>query len=153
MEQSSHHHGPGSRGWKALLSLLPQLLVAGILVQTLFFKFTGAEESIYIFQTLGVEPWGRIGSGVVEMIAAMLILIPRTVALGAILALATMVGAVGAHLSRLGVVVKEDGGLLFGLALTVLTGSLALLIIHGRQIPWLGRRPGTVGNHPSRIPA
>ena len=54
---------------------------AAILLQTLFFKFTGARESVYIFSTLGLEPWGRIGSGVAELIASVLLLIPSTVTL------------------------------------------------------------------------
>ena len=64
-----------------------RIVAAAILLQTLFFKFTGAAESIYIFTKVGLEPWGRIGSGIVELIAAILILIPRTTWLGAGLAL------------------------------------------------------------------
>jgi len=77
-----------------ILIWIIKLTAVIILVQTLFFKFTGAEESIYIFQTLGIEPLGRIGSGVVELVASILILIPRTTLLGALLALGTMVGAI-----------------------------------------------------------
>ncbi|MCF8322788.1 MAG: DoxX family protein, partial [Flavobacterium sp.] len=69
-----------------------KLITVVILVQTLFFKFTGADESVFIFETLGVDPYGRIGSGVVELIASILILIPRTTLLGALLALGTMAG-------------------------------------------------------------
>ena len=88
-----------------------------ILVQTLYFKFTGAEESVYIFSTLGAEPFGRIGSGVVELIASILILIPRTTLLGALMGLGTMSGAILSHLFILGIVVKNDGGTLFILAI------------------------------------
>src|SRR6266571_1718340 len=77
-------------------------IVAVILLQTLFFKFTGAKESIYIFTTLGAEPWGRIGSGVVELIASILLLMPRTAVFGAILALGTICGAIFAHLTTPG---------------------------------------------------
>jgi len=116
-----------------------QLAVAGILLQTLFFKFTGAEESVYIFSTLGVEPWGRIGSGLVELIAAFLLLVPRTAPVGAALAMAVMMGAIGSHLTVLGIEVKGDGGLLFGLALTAFVGSAIVLVIHRGQVPVVGR--------------
>lgn len=76
------------------LDFILRLIVAVILLQTLYFKFTAAEESVYIFQTLGMEPWGRIGSGVVELIAAICILIPSLVWLGALLALGTVTGAI-----------------------------------------------------------
>src|SRR3954468_19376133 len=95
-----------------LLSWTLQIVVALILFQTLFFKFTAAEESVYIFRTLGLEPWGRIGSGVAELVAVMLLLYPRTAAVGAALSLGVISGAIVSHLTRLGVVVKNDGGLL-----------------------------------------
>jgi uncharacterized membrane protein YphA (DoxX/SURF4 family) len=123
-----------------LISWALRLLAAGILLQTLFFKFTGAEESKYIFSTLGVEPWGRIGSGVIELIAAVLLLVPRTTAIGALIALATMSGAILSHLAFLGIAVKEDRGLLFGLALTVLVASLGALYLHRFEIPIIGSK-------------
>src|SRR3954467_5798314 len=91
--------------FQTIVSWLLQLLVAGILLQTLFFKFTGAEESVYIFGTVGrflnvpaFEPWGRIGSGIVELAASILLLNPRTVSSGAILTIGTMSGAIVSHL-------------------------------------------------------
>ena len=119
-------------------SWILQLIVAVILLQTLFFKFTGAEESVYIFTQLGAEPWGRIGSGVIELITAILLLTPRTVTIGAILALGTISGAILSHLTRLGIVVKDDGGLLFALALVVFVASGLILLIHRRAIPVIG---------------
>ena len=104
-----------------------KLIAVVILVQTLFFKFTGAEESIYIFQTLGIEPYGRIGSGIVELIASILILIPRTTLIGALLGLGTMTGALFSHLFVLGTVVKDDGGTLFCLAIITLICCLILV--------------------------
>ncbi len=121
-----------------LVSWVLQLIIAVILLQTLFFKFTGAEESVYIFTQLGAEPWGRIGSGVIELIAAVLLLTPRTVTIGAILALGTISGAMLSHLTRLGIVVKDDGGLLFVLALVVFVASGLILLIHRRAIPVIG---------------
>ena len=122
-----------------IFSWVLQILVALILFQTLFFKFTGAEESRYIFSTLGVEPWGRIGSGVVELIAVVLLLIPRTVTFGAVLALGTISGAIMSHLTRLGIIVKDDGGLLFALACIVFVASAILLFLHRREIPVIGQ--------------
>src|ERR1051326_1027799 len=108
---------------KTLVSWTFQLIAAAILFQTLFFKFTAAEESVYIFTTLGIEPWGRIGSGLAELLAVVLLLVPRTVTLGALLALGVISGAIVSHLTRLGIVVKNDGGLLFALALIVFACS------------------------------
>ena len=127
-----------TRGQQAVSWCL-QILAAAILLQTLFFKFTGAEESVYIFSTLGVEPAGRIGSGIVELIAAVLLLVPSTVAAGAALALVVMAGAIASHLTVLGIVVKDDGGLLFGLALTVFLSAAVVLFLRRAGIPVLGR--------------
>jgi putative oxidoreductase len=121
------------------VSWVLQLVVAGILLQTLFFKFTGAPESVYIFRTVGAEPWGRIGSGVVELVASLLLLVPSTVTLGAILVLGTMSGAILSHLTILGISVMGDGGLLFGLALTAFVSSAIILTIRRAEIPVLRR--------------
>lgn len=125
-----------------VVSWVLQIAVAVILLQTLFFKFTGAAESVYIFTKLGAEPWGRIGSGVVELIASILLLSPRTVTLGAILALGTISGAIMAHLTQLGIKLTEvgDNGKLFGLALVVFFSSLVILFLHRRKIPFVGER-------------
>ncbi len=123
-----------------ILSWSCRVVAAFILLQTLFFKFTGAEESVYIFTTIGAEPWGRIGSGVVELIASVLLLAPRTVWLGAGLAAGSMAGAILTHLTKLGIEVKGDGGLLFALACVTLVASLVALFIHRRDIPILGER-------------
>jgi hypothetical protein len=121
------------------VSWLLQVLAAVILLQTLFFKFTGAEESVYIFSTLGMEPVGRIGSGVVELIAAVLLLVPSAVAAGAALAIGLMAGAIVSHLTVLGIEVKGDGGLLFGLAVTVLLSAAIVLVLRRAEIPLVGR--------------
>ena len=123
---------------KKIISWVVTLLIAVILLQTLYFKFTGAEESKFIFKTLGLEPWGRIGSGIAELIAVILLLIPRTRALGALLALGIISGAIFSHLTKLGIVVQNDNGLLFKLALGVFTGSLILLFLHRRELPIVG---------------
>lgn len=121
-----------------LLAWLCQLAAAAILLQTLFFKFTGAEESRWIFSTLGVEPWGRIASGVVELVAAALLVYPRTAALGALLAAGVMAGAILAHLFVLGISVKDDGGLLFGLAVAVLGASCLVVVLRRAELPIVG---------------
>lgn len=117
-------------------------VVAVILLQTLFFKFSGAKESVYIFSTLGAEPWGRIGSGVVELIASILLLVPRTTALGALLTLGTSFGAIGSHLTKLGIKLTavDDHGELFSLAIVVMVGSLIVLYLHRGEIPVVGPR-------------
>jgi uncharacterized membrane protein YphA (DoxX/SURF4 family) len=121
-----------------IIAWICRVAAALILLQTLFFKFTAAPESVYIFTKVGLEPWGRIGSGAAELIAAILILIPRTTWLGAGLALAVRAGAIYNHLTVLGVVVMNDGGLLFGLALAVAACSVVLLFLQRRRVPIIG---------------
>ncbi|HEV8426499.1 MAG TPA: hypothetical protein VGQ41_01205 [Pyrinomonadaceae bacterium] len=125
-----------------ILDWTVRIIVAVILLQTLFFKFTGAKESVYIFTTLGAEPWGRIGSGVVELIASMFLLIRRSVAFGAILVFGTACGAIFAHLTKLGFTIPavDDRGELFGLAITIFLGSLVVLYLRRREIPIVGPR-------------
>lgn len=107
-----------------------RIIAALIMSQTLYFKFNGAEESVYIFSQLGMEPWGRIGTGIFELTASILILYPRTTFLGSFLAIGLMLGAIGAHLTKLGVVVKNDGGQLFIYALIVFVSSIILAVIY-----------------------
>jgi hypothetical protein len=127
---------------KALVigSWILRLAAAIILLQTLFFKFSGARESVYIFSALGAEPWGRIGSGVIELIAAALLLYPRTPALGAMLSMAVMIGAIGAHITKLGVTLPEvgDRGELLALAVIVFLCSAAVLFLHRHELPAFG---------------
>ena len=110
---------------------------AAILLQTLFFKFTGAPESVYIFTTLGIEPWGRIGSGIVELVASILLLAPGTVVYGAVLALGTMSVAILSHITRLGITLPlvGDHGELFTLAVVVFACAVGVLALHRREIP------------------
>jgi uncharacterized membrane protein YphA (DoxX/SURF4 family) len=117
-----------------------RIAAAIILLQTLYFKFTGAEESVYIFTKVGLEPWGRIGSGVAELIAAALLFVPGLTWMGAALALGIMGGAIMSHLTVLGIVVKNDGGLLFALALVVFVCSGIVLYLYRHTIPVVGTR-------------
>jgi hypothetical protein len=123
-----------------IVSWIAQVVAAAIMAQTLFFKFTGAEEAKYIFTTLGAEPWGRIGTGVAELVAAVLLLVPRTAAVGAAVTLGLMVGAIGSHLTKLGIVVKDDGGLLFALAIVTFVCAGAVLVIRRKSLPVIGGR-------------
>lgn len=117
-----------------------RIVAAGILLQTLFFKFTGAPESIYIFETVGLEPFGRYASGITELFAAIFLLIPRFNWLGALLSLGVMSGAIVSHLTVLGIEVKEDGGLLFALAIVVFICSAVLLYFEKENIPVIGEK-------------
>ena len=110
------------------------MIAAVIMLQTLYFKFTGAEESVYIFTTVGMEPWGRIGVGVMELIASLLIIIPATSWIGAGIGLGLMLGAMGMHLTILGIEVHDDGGYLFFLALVVAICSAFILWINKQAV-------------------
>ncbi len=115
-------------------------LAAVILLQTLFFKFTAAKESVYIFSMLGMEPWGRIGSGIAEFIASVLLLMPSTVAIGAVLTLGVISGAIFFHLTRLGIALPAvgDSGELFTLAIVVFICAAAVLAMHRGELPIVG---------------
>jgi len=127
------------------VGLLLRLLAAAILLQTLFFKFTGAEESVYIFSTLGAEPWGRIGSGVAELITAVLLLVPATAPIGGLLAMAVMSGAILSHLTILGIAVRGDGGLLFALAVIVWVAAAGVVWIYRQLLPFVGEAFAAMG--------
>lgn len=111
-----------------------RLVAAIILLQTLYFKFTAAEESVFIFSTIGMEPWGRIGVGVLELIASVLLLYTPSAWLGAGLALGLMLGAIGMHLTLLGIEVRSDGGYLFILAVVVSLCSIYVLLVDRQKL-------------------
>jgi putative oxidoreductase len=113
-----------------------RLVAAFIMLQTLYFKFSASDESVYIFTTLGMEPWGRIGVGVCELVASVLLLINRTAWLGAALATGLMLGAIGMHFTLLGIEVINDGGQLFLYAWLVLIASAYVLFFE--RSAWLG---------------
>lgn len=128
-----------------LTSWALRLIVAVILLQTLFFKFSAARESVYIFSTLGMEPWGRIGSGVFELIASILLLVPSTITFGAVMAIAATGGAILFHLTRLGIALTavDDHGELFALAVVVVLCSAGVLLLHRQELPLIGRNFST----------
>ena len=119
------------------LDWIVRLVAAGVLLQTLFFKFTGAPESVFIFTTLGLEPWGRIGSGVAELIASGLLLWTPTAGLGGVLTVGLMTGAIVGHLTSLGIEIQDDGGLLFGLACLVWICGAGTAVVHGSDVPFV----------------
>ena len=116
-------------------------IAAAILLQTLFFKFTGAKESVYIFTRVGMEPWGRIGSGIAELIAAVLLLVPGTVVYGAVMSLGVISGAIFFHFTKLGIKLPavDDNGELFALAVVVFVCSAAVLLMHREELPLVDR--------------
>ncbi len=120
---------------KSRLSTILAVYAALVFLQTLFFKFTGASESVKIFSTLGIEPWGRIGTGSVEFIIATLLVFPPSRFVGALAGFGLMVGAVLSHIFFLGIVVDDDGGLLFTLAVSVLIACIALLNLEWDKMP------------------
>lgn len=117
---------------------LLRITVAGILLQTLRYKFGGLPESVYIFSKIGIEPWGRIGSGIIELVASILILYPKTTGIGALIALLIMFGAIILHLTILGTEIGGSKGL-FYLAILTFTGSAILVWYFRGQIPFLNQ--------------
>jgi hypothetical protein len=116
------------------ISWAAQIIAALILAQTLFFKFSGAEESVALFTKLGIEPFGRYGAGVMELATVILLLNARRAWMGAILGIGTMSGAILAHLTILGIESAGDGGYLFCLALITLTCCLTVAYIRKSDI-------------------
>jgi hypothetical protein len=121
------------------LSWIAQIIAVLILGQTLFFKFSAAPESVALFSALHAEPFGRLGSGAIELLAVVLLLIPRTAVFGALLGLGVMSGALLSHLAVLGINWNGDGGLLFGLALIVFVCCAAVIILRRAELPFLRR--------------
>ncbi|NOT39424.1 MAG: hypothetical protein HOP13_02925 [Alphaproteobacteria bacterium] len=126
---------------RTIATFVLSLYVAFVFVQSLFFKWTGSEESVFIFATLrdwsGIglfEPFGRFFIGLCELAASILLFVPRARIWGAGMALAIITGAIFFHLfTPLGVEIKGDGGLLFALACGVWLASAAILLIQRRE--------------------
>ncbi|MEQ8417994.1 MAG: DoxX family protein [Imperialibacter sp.] len=117
--------------------LVLRILAAFIMLQTLYFKFTGAPESIFIFSTIGMEPWGRYMVGSMELVASVLLLIPKIYWLGGLLGMGLMAGALFFHAVFLGIEVQGDGGLLFAYAVIVFFASLVAVLDRKNDIPIL----------------
>lgn len=121
---------------KKYIPLVLRLIVALILIQTLRFKFTAHPDSVYIFKTVGLEPNGRILTGIAELIAGILLLIPRTVWFGAFMTLGIIGGAIFLHLTKLGIEVNGDKGILFATALVTFSLSAIILYLYRKDIPF-----------------
>jgi uncharacterized membrane protein YphA (DoxX/SURF4 family) len=122
---------------KKYLSLVLRLIVAVILIQTLRFKFTAHPDSVYIFEKVGLEPIGRISIGILELIAGILLLIPKTIWIGATLTLGIIGGAIFMHLTQLGININNDGGVLFITAIITFLLAAIILFIHIKGIPFI----------------
>ncbi|MFN3666636.1 MAG: DoxX family membrane protein [Sediminibacterium sp.] len=119
---------------QTILQWVLRFIAAIIMLQTLYFKFSGAEESVYIFTQMGIEPWGRYVTGIAELIASILILYKPLTAFGSLMAVGIMSGALVSHILVLGVVVKDDNGLLFSYALIVWLASVILAWLNRAQL-------------------
>ena len=118
---------------KNLLLWLCRIVAAVIMLQTLYFKFTGAPESVYIFSQVGMEPEGRFATAIAELVAAILILIPQTSLVGASIALFIMIGAIATHISIIGIQVMNDHGQLFIYAIIVALASFYIILRYTRK--------------------
>ena len=119
--------------FKIIISWLLRIAAAVILLSTLYFKFTAHPESVELFTKLGVEPWGRIGTGIIELITGILLLIPSTVFIGAVLGIGLMSGAILSHITVIGIQSKGDGGQLFMLAIAVFVCCAIIMWLHKQQ--------------------
>ncbi len=119
---------------KKVISIALRLVASVIMLQTLYFKFTAQPESVLLFSNLHMEPWGRIGTGIIELVASILLLLPSTIVIGAVIGIGLMMGAIVSHVLILGLEVQGDGGLLFAYAITVLICCIILSILHRAQL-------------------
>lgn len=117
-----------------IISWITSIVSALVMLQTLYFKFSAAPESVYIFSKLGLEPYGRIGVGIAELIASIFLIAPKTRFFGALMGIGLMLGAIVGHLTKLGIDVMNDGGYLFILCLIVLVSCLLSLYLERKQL-------------------
>jgi len=118
-----------------IISWTCSLVAAGIMIETLFFKFTAAPESVYIFNKMGTEPWMRWVQGIWELLASIGLLWPRMRWAGGILTTGAMAAAILSHLTWLGFAVQSDHGLLFGMACVTFTCGFTVMMMHRDSIP------------------
>jgi len=120
---------------KQIISIALRVVVAAILLQTLYYKFSAQPESVALFSKLHADPYGRIGAGIAELITSILLFFPRTRLFAALLGMGTMAGALMAHLTVIGIVSDNDGGFLFFLALTVFSLCAVIAFLHKDEVP------------------
>ncbi len=126
---------------KNIASWTFRVIAAVILLQTLYFKFTAHPQSVKLFTAIGdyigwsaANPYMRIGTGVMELITGILLLIPSRAFLGAFLGLGVISGALATHLfiPTVGINFDGDAGL-FTLAVVVFVACLIVLLIEKEQ--------------------
>jgi uncharacterized membrane protein YphA (DoxX/SURF4 family) len=125
---------------KNVILWILRLLAAVIMLQTLYFKFTAHPQSVALFTKLGMEPWGRIGTGVFELIASILILVPKTTLYGAILGLGLMSGALFFHLTKLGIVFDGDAVLFVYALIVFICCALLIIFYKDKLLSLVGKR-------------
>ncbi|HEV3224383.1 MAG TPA: DoxX family protein [Puia sp.] len=118
---------------RAIAVWILRLVPAIILLQTLYFKFTAHPESVKLFTEIGMEPYGRIGTGILELIASILILLPRFTGYGAILGLIMMSGALYFHLTKIGIYFNGDP-LLFIYAVITFVCCAILIFVYKKPL-------------------
>jgi uncharacterized membrane protein YphA (DoxX/SURF4 family) len=124
---------------KKYFPLILRVIVAFILIQTLRFKFTAHPDSVYIFEKVNLEPYGRISIGIIELMAGVLLLIPKTVWLGATFTIIVISGAIFMHLTILGIEINNDGGMLFITAIITFLSSIIILHYYRKDIPFVNK--------------
>ncbi|WP_425389463.1 DoxX family protein [Ekhidna sp.] len=117
---------------KDLVHIIPRLIVAIILAQTLPFKFSGSEESVWIFEQIGWEPWGRYLIASIETVSTIFLLTNYYI-IGAIISLSIISAANFLHFTKLGFIVNDDGGTLFILSIIVIFCSLWIVLYWNMQ--------------------
>lgn len=118
-----------------IASWVCRTVAAAIMIETLFFKFTGAPESVYLFSKMGMESWWRYGQGIWELAASLLLLTPRLGWAGGILTLGALGGAIVSHITVLGIEVQGDHGLLFAMAILTFVCGFIVTFLHRHEIP------------------
>ena len=128
-----------SENLKKNLTLVFKIIISIILLQTLYFKFTGQIESKYIFSKLMAEPYGRFATGIIELFASIFLFIPTLQFLGLGMILGSMFGALTSHIFVLGLAIKgnfegqtvqDDHGILFTLLLVILFSSFVIISLN-----------------------
>jgi putative oxidoreductase len=118
-----------------VITWICSLVAAGIMIETVFFKFTAAPESVYIFSKMGTEPWMRWVQGIWELLASIGLLWPRLRWAGGILTTGAMLAAILSHMTWLGYSIQGDAGLLFGMAIVTFTCGVTVMWTHRHHIP------------------
>ncbi len=118
---------------------IAQLVAAGILAMTLPFKYTGAEETVRLFEALGAGAAGRIGTAVMETIAVIMLLTPQLAVLGGALTLGLMSGAILGHFFVLGIL-WDGNAQLFTMAVVAFVAAAVVVWVRRRELPVIGSR-------------